>query len=87
MTLKMTCYVQVLHIYFIINVRHLSGDCCFKKRVLKTFTVTWIIKCVQCTLACCSVTKPGLTLCSSMDCSMPGSCVLHLTEFAQIHAH
>ena len=37
---------------------------------------------------CCrySVTKSCLTLCDSMDCSMPGSPVLHyLPEFAQIH--
>ena len=33
----------------------------------------------------CSVTKSCLTLCSPVDCSMPGSSVLHfLLEFAQI---
>ena len=37
---------------------------------------------------CCSVAKLCLTLCNSMDCSMPGSSVLHyLPEFAQIHVH
>ena len=37
---------------------------------------------------CCSVTKSCLTLCDSMDCSTPGSPVLHyLPEFAQIQVH
>ena len=37
---------------------------------------------------CCSVTKSCLTLCGLMDCSTPGSSVLHyLPEFAQSHVH
>ena len=37
---------------------------------------------------CCSVTKLCLSLCDPMDCSTPGSPVLHhLPEFAQIHVH
>ena len=37
---------------------------------------------------CCSVTKLCRTLCNPMDCSTPGSSVLHcLLEFAQIHDH
>ena len=37
---------------------------------------------------CCSVSKSCLTLCSPMDCSMPGFPVLHyLSEFAQTHVH
>ena len=37
---------------------------------------------------CCSVPKLCLTLCDPMDCSKPGSSVLHyLPEFAQIHVH
>ena len=36
----------------------------------------------------CSVTRSCPTLCYPMDCSMPGSSVLHsLLEFAQIHIH
>ena len=36
--------------------------------------------------SCCSVTKSCLTLHNLMDCSTPGSFVLHLLpEFAQIH--
>ena len=36
----------------------------------------------------CSVTKSCLTLCDSMNGSMPGFLVLHyLLEFAQIHVH
>ena len=39
-------------------------------------------------LCCCSVTKLCPTLCDPMDCSTPGSSVLHcLLEFAQIHVH
>ena len=37
-------------------------------------------------LSCCSVAKSCLTLCDPLDCSTPGSSVLHyLPEFAQIH--
>ena len=37
---------------------------------------------------CCSVAKSCPTLCDPMDCSVPGSPVLHyLPEFAQIHVH
>ena len=37
---------------------------------------------------CCSVHKSCPTLCNLMNCSMPGSPVLHyLQEFAQIHIH
>ena len=48
---------------------------------------------IQCTCiitnhCCSSVTRSCLTLCDSMDCSMPGFPVLHhLPEFAQIHVH
>ena len=39
-------------------------------------------------LCCCLVVKSWLTLCNPMDCSVPGSPVLHrLLEFAQIHVH
>ena len=39
-------------------------------------------------ICCCSVTKLCLTLCHPMDCSTPGSSVLHyLPEFAQTHVH
>ena len=37
---------------------------------------------------CCSVAKSCLTLCNPMDCSIPGSPVLHrLLELAQTHVH
>ena len=37
---------------------------------------------------CCSVAKLCLTLCDHVNCSRPGSPVLHyLPEFAQIHIH
>ena len=67
------------------------------------FTGQWTVKiwllfsfsggpyCTACGMlvpSCSSVTKSCLTLCDSMDCSMPGFPVLHhLPEFAQIHVH
>ena len=38
-------------------------------------------------LLCCSVAKSCPTLCNPVDYSMPGSSVLYLLEFAQIHVH
>ena len=39
-------------------------------------------------ICCCSGTKFCPTLCDPIDCSTPGSSVLHyLPEFAQIHVH
>ena len=38
------------------------------------------------TFCCCSVAKSCLTLCDPMDCSVPGSILYYLPEFAQIHA-
>ena len=44
--------------------------------------------CFGCCLSYCSVTQSCLTLCSPIDCSMPGFPVLqHLLEFAQTHVH
>ena len=38
--------------------------------------------------SCCSVAQSCLALCNPMDCSTPGSSVLHyLPEFAQTHVH
>ena len=38
--------------------------------------------------SCCSVAKSCPALCDLVDCSMPGSSVLHyLPEFAQTHVH
>ena len=43
-------------------------------------------QCIYC--CCCSFTKSCSTLCNPMDCSTPGSSVLHyLPEFAQILVH
>ena len=37
---------------------------------------------------CCSITQSCPTLCNPMDCSIPGSSVLHcFPEFAQTHVH
>ena len=37
---------------------------------------------------CCSIAKPSLTLCNPMDCSTPGSPVLHyLLEFSEFNSN
>ena len=47
-----------------------------------------VLKLVSKHCYCCLVVKSCLTLCYPMDCSMPGSPVLHyLSEFAQTHVH
>ena len=52
----------------------------------ETKTLTWKPS-VHCSNIC-SVARLCLTLCNPMDCSMPGSSVLHyLPKFAQIHVH
>ena len=52
----------------------------------ETKTLTWKPN-VHCSNIC-SVARLCLTLCNPMDCSMPGSSVLHyLPKFAQIHVH
>ena len=39
-------------------------------------------------ICCCSVAKLCLTLCDTMDCSMPGFSVLHcFPKYAQIYVH
>ena len=49
-------------------------------------TLTWKPN-VQCSNIC-SVARLCLTFCNPMECSMPGSSVLHyLPKFAQIHVH
>ena len=51
------------------------------------FVHTGVSLCIQITYSC-SVTQLCLTACDPMDCSMPGSLVLHhLLEFAQTHVH
>ena len=50
-----------------------------------SFTLAGLISGICC---CRAVAKLCLTLCDSMDCSMPGSPVLHcLPEFAQTHVY
>ena len=53
----------------------------------KFFSV-WFILVNLDRLCCCSVSKPCLSLCNSMDCNTPGFPVLHyILEFAQILIH
>ena len=55
---------------------------------------TWFLNPGMCSfstaysLVCCSVAKYCPALCNPMDCSAPGSAVLHyLPKFTQVHAH
>ena len=53
--------------------------------VIKSLSYTQAHSAVCC---CCSVAKLCPTLCDPMDCSTPGSSVLHcLSELAQLHVH
>ena len=55
-------------------------------RSQKSSKVRWEVKMQH--LFCCSVTKSYLTVCNSVNCSMPGFPVLHyLLEFSQTHVH
>ena len=62
-----------------------------EKVVLKHFPFHlfhFSIVCVWSLCCCCWVAKSCLALCDPMDCSIPGSSVLHyLLELAQIHVH
>ena len=62
------------------------GKCCerFSRKSQECSTST--NSCQRC--CCFSVAQSCLTLCHPMDCSMPGSSLLHhLMEFAQIRVH
>ena len=49
---------------------------------------TFLCRSIFKSCSCCSVAQSCLTLCDPMDCSTPGSSVLHyLLEFAQIPVH
>ena len=70
----------------------LAGDS--EVRIRKHCTISWaeivskFIIVTKCSSCYCWVTKSFPTFCSPMDCSMPGSSVLHyLLEFPQIHVH
>ena len=52
-------------------------------QISSSVSLFWILH-----ICFCSVTKSCPTLCDSMDCSAPGSSVLHyLSKFVQIHIH
>ena len=51
-------------------------------------SVSWKPRGMEIVLVRCSLTKPCLTFCDSMDCSTPGFSVLHrLLELTQTHVH
>ena len=45
------------------------------------------VKCIVLSFVCVIVAELYLTLCDTMNCSMPGFPVLYLPEFDQTHAH
>ena len=51
------------------------GQCPFWEYLIHYFDSKWMNKRLCC--CCCSVTKSCLTLCNPMDCTTPGSLVLH----------
>ena len=52
------------------------------------FLCPWDIPVKNTSCYCCSITQSCLTLCDSMDCSIPGLPVHHqLPEFSQTHVH
>jgi len=55
---------------------------------MPTWKCTYRYKHTHIYIICCSVTKSCLSLWNKMDCSMPGSSVLHyLPEFAQTYVY
>ena len=68
-----------------------SGSYCFQR--LRQPLLMWVFSekslvRIPCICTCCSVTKSCQNLWNIMDCSTPGSSVLHyLLEFSQIHIH
>ena len=76
---------------------HTETDWIFKSHISKCFnhqnkpevlqTINILILCM-CVCVCVLVARSCPALCNPMDCSMPGSPVLHyLLEFAQTHVH
>ena len=64
-----------------------SQLCSFKQVFFKHLRVS-VFSSIKWGHYCCSVTQTCPTLCDPMDCSMPGSPVLHyLLEFARIYVH
>ena len=62
-------------------------DIKWQKQDFRNPDLYWIFVTIV-VLTCCSVTKLCLTLCDPMDCSAPGSSVLHfLPEFTQTYVH
>ena len=60
----------------------MSGSKILWNKALYKCQGNWWICC------CCSIAKQCLTFCEPMDCSTPGSSVLHcLLEFTQIYIH
>ena len=71
------------------SVDHGGGDAYVGARCVWESSVFSIYCALKAALkSCCSVTKPCLTLCDPVDCSMPGLPVPHhLLVFAQVHIH
>ena len=64
------------------------GNFLITNSIAHLFQIVCILLLLDFCCCCFSVPQLCLTLCDPMDCSMPGSPVLHhLPEFAQIHVH
>ena len=83
-------FIYFTELYLIYNIVLFSGeqqsDLVIHTHNIYTHTYKFFL--IFFPLCFCSVTKLCVTLCHPMDCSMPGSSVLHyLLEFAQIHVY
>ena len=82
MGMKVVCSFWLSKIMLLWKIFYMS--CCIEVWILLLFMM---IRCIV-VYYCCSVTKSCLTICDPMDCSTPGSSVLHyFREFANIHVH
>ena len=87
---KLSMFYSSRLIYRIYQHLMINNDSYFSARLLLLCFVYLTLKknLNQWKLTCCSITQSCPTLCDPMDCSMPGSPVLHyLLEFAQTHVH
>ena len=75
----------LIRFYFLVWVLAWWMGSTFWKIINMYFCELYVLLCVLC---CCWDTKLCLSLCNSMNCSMPGFPVLHcFLEFAHIHVH
>ena len=89
--MKSLAWCRYLSVLLILCPTHQTSSPLCIQQLTSVVCITWALHplapSINCS-CCCSVAKSCLTLCDPMDCSTPGSSVLHcLLEFAQIHVH